>query len=269
MARISVLIPHRNAGEMVAAQVTKISAALDSAASDYELIVVDDASRPDALRPLEEAMREVQHVRLLRFSPACGLSAALSAGLATARGDVIVALPAGDFCSPTLIRALLDELIRADLVVGRPHRQGLRKALHRIARIPRWLLLGLEVRDPECVVWAARREAIMNLQLPRGMYRYLATLVSARGFRVGEITVPTSGRSVALSDGLPNPGDLLAAWWFKRRWRQYKRMEVIEATRTLPRPPVLRSPLPQLEDRIESSTASLPERRRGTYSKSA
>jgi glycosyltransferase involved in cell wall biosynthesis len=227
MARISVLIPQRNAGEVVAAQVAEICAALDDAASDYELIVIDDASRPDTLRPLEVSMTGSQPMRLLRLSPACGLSA----GLATASGDVVVALPAGDHGSPSLIRALLDELVRADLVVGRPHIQGFHKALHRIARIPRWLLLGLEVRDPECLVWAARREAIVNVQLPRGMYRYLATLVSARGFRVGEITVPTSGRSVALSDGLPNPGDLLAAWWFKRRWRQYEHAEVNETPR--------------------------------------
>jgi dolichol-phosphate mannosyltransferase len=231
MARISVLIPQRNAGEVVAAQVAEICAALDYAAADYELIVIDDASRPDTLRPLEASVTGSQPMRLLRLSPACGLSAALSAGLATASGDVVVALPAGDHGSPSLIRALLDELVRADLVVGRPHIQGFRKALHRIARIPRWFLLGLEVRDPECLVWAARREAIVNVQLPRGMYRYLATMVSARGFRVGEITVPTSGRSVALSDGLPNPGDLLAAWWFKRRWRQYEHAEVIETPR--------------------------------------
>ena len=126
--------------------------------------------------------------------------------------------------------SLLDELVRADLVVGRPVRHGVRKTLHRLTRIPRWCLLGLEVRDPECLVWAARREAISGLQLPRGMYRYLATLVAARGYRVGEVTVPTQGRSIALSDGLANPFDLLAAWWFKRRWRQYERIEVQRRT---------------------------------------
>ncbi len=85
------------------------------------------------------------------------------------------------------------------------------------------------MRDPECLVWAARREAVAGVELPCGMYRYLATLVAARGFRVGEITVPTPGRSVALSDGWPNPGDLLAAWWLKRRWRQYEHVELIQS----------------------------------------
>ena len=96
MARISVLIPQRNAGEVVASQIAEICAALDDAAADYELIVFDDASRPDMLRPLEASMTGSQPMLLLRLSPACGLSAALSAGLATASGDVVVALPAGD-----------------------------------------------------------------------------------------------------------------------------------------------------------------------------
>ncbi len=231
MARISVLIPQRNAGAVVASQIAKTREALAQIAGDHEMIVLDDASRPEVVRQLEELLADEPHAQLLQLSPACGLSAALSAGLTAAQGDVIVVLPAGDACGPDLLRILLEELVRADLVVGRPVRQGFRKVLHRLARIPRWLLLGLEVRDPECLIWAARREAIAHLQLPRGMYRYLATLVAARGFRVSEVTIPTTGRSIALTDGLPNPGDLLAAWWFKRRWRQYERMEITNSPR--------------------------------------
>lgn len=229
MIGISVLVPQRNAGALVAAQVPAICAALEPFTSDFELIVLDDASRAESRARLVECARHDQRIRLLHFTPACGLSAALSAGLAQARGDRIVTLPAGEGAVGAIIQLLLDELVRVDLVVGRPHRQGLRKLFHRLGRIPRWLLLGLEVRDPECLVWAARREAVAGVELPRGMYRYLATLVAARGFRVGEITVPMPGRSVALSDGWPNPGDLLAAWWFKRRWRQYEHVELIQS----------------------------------------
>ena len=74
--------------------------------------------------------------------------------------------------------------------------------------------------------------ALDGVHLPRGMYRYLATLVTARGFRVAEITIPTSGRSVQLSDGLANPGDLMAAWWLKQRWKPYEvtRVQPTEST---------------------------------------
>ncbi len=237
MAQVSVLIPQRDAGSAVAAQLPEVCAALSLTVSDYEVIIVDDASQSSSLELLANLVQLHRHVRLLRLAPACGLSAALTSGLAMATGDCVVTLPAGEFCSPELLASLMDELVRADLVVGRPVRQGVSKTLHRLARIPRWLVLGLEVRDPECLVWAARREAIAGLQLPQGMYRYMATLVAARGYRVAEVTVPTHGRSVALSDGLPNPGDLLAAWWFKCRWRQYERVEVCDAHASVPGSP--------------------------------
>ncbi len=226
MAQISILIPQRDAGRAVAAQIPEVCVELEQTCLDYEVIVIDDASQTSTLAPLEDLLSSQRRLSVLKLAPACGLSAALTAGLARSSGDYVVTLPAGDACSGRLISPLLDELVRADFVVGRPLKQGVRKTLHRLARIPRWCLLGLEVRDPECLVWAARREAIAGLQLPRGMYRYMATLVSARGYRVGEITVPTEGRSIALSDGLANPVDLLAAWWFKHRWREYERVEM-------------------------------------------
>lgn len=225
MTRVSVLIPQREAAADVVAQLPEVCGALQGLTSDYEVIILDDASSPAAVVALEDLVGRCPRTRLLKLSPACGLSAALTVGLAHATGDYVVTLPAGDLRSTRLITALLDALVWADLVVGRPVRQGLRKTLHRISRIPRWFLLGLEVRDPECLVWASRREAVAGLQLPRGMYRYLATLVAARGFRVGEVPVPTPGRSVALSDGIPHPFDLFAAWWFKRRWGQHQRIE--------------------------------------------
>ena len=215
MALITALIPQRNAGSIVARQLPLVRRALEQLTPNYELIVVDDASEGDSIESLSALLDSEPRLRLIRCIPACGLSAALSTGLSAARGDYVVTLPAGDPHAATLIESLLDELVRADLVVGRPRRTGMRKALHRIARIPRWLALGLEVRDPECLVWAARREAVAGLELPRGMYRYLATLVAARGYRVGEISIPSDGRGIGLSDGPSNPGDLLAAWWFR------------------------------------------------------
>jgi dolichol-phosphate mannosyltransferase len=228
MTRVSLLIAQRNAASLVAGQVPIACRALHRLTGDYEVIVVDDSSIPDNFALLASALESVPQLQLLRLDRPCGLSAALTAGIHAARGQYLVNLPAGDQASVQLLQPLLEDLVRADLVVGRPRRVGWRKAIHRLMRIPRWCLLGLEVRDPECQVWAARREALDGLHLPRGMYRYLATLVSARGYRVGEITVPTTGRSVQLSDGCANPGDLLAAWWLKRRWRPY------EVTRILP-----------------------------------
>ena len=90
----------------------------------------------------------------------------------------------------------------------------------------RWLLLGIEVRHPDCLFWAARREAVAEIHLARGMRRYLPWMVARRGFRVGDIYVRENAGGVRLHDPPANPFDLLTAWWTCRRWRNDSAHEV-------------------------------------------
>jgi hypothetical protein len=147
------------------------------------------------------------------------VSVALAAGIAAARGEVLIVSEAGEQYPPDQILVLLAQLARADLVFGRRRLGAWAKLVHRLARIPRWLLLGLEVRDPDCLFWAAHREAVEGLQLTRGMYRYVPWLVAVRGFRVSETYVEHRPQPRRWRDSRPNPGDLLAAWWLSRRSR--------------------------------------------------
>src|SRR5437868_14043031 len=103
--------------------------------------------------------------------------------------------------------------------MGRRKSTGFRKLYERVARIPRWLLLGLESHDPDCLLWAARREAVADISLMAGMARYLPAIVANRGYRVCEAYIEHTGPRQLLQDVAPNPGDLLAAWWHCRRWR--------------------------------------------------
>jgi hypothetical protein len=100
------------------------------------------------------------------------------------------------------------------------------KFKERIIRIPRWLLLGLEGHDPDCLFWVARREVFQNVSLSAGMARYLPALVTRHGFRVCEVYVEHQDPVHGLQDVRPNPGDLLAAWWSCRRWRDRRAYEL-------------------------------------------
>ena len=120
MPHVSLLIAQRNAASLVAAQVPVVCRALQQLTGDYELLVVDDASSPEQLSPLTELLGEVPQMQLLRLDRPCGLSAALTAGIQAAQGNCLVNLPAGNPSAPALIEPLLDGLVRADLVVGRP-----------------------------------------------------------------------------------------------------------------------------------------------------
>ncbi len=221
MIEISVLIPQRNRGRAVAAQLPDVCRALDADGRPYEVIVVDDGSGEHTVGLLEGLLSDYGCLRVLQMSGPTGLSSALSTGIAAARGRMIVAIEAGECYPAKQIGTLLSRLVRADLVCGQRQRRGWAKAWQRVARIPRWLFLGLDTRDPECLFWAARKEAVQGIELVRGMYRYLPSLVAMRGYRVTELYVERRAATESHGDGWPNPGDLLCAWWLARRWQNY------------------------------------------------
>jgi hypothetical protein len=114
----------------------------------------------------------------------------------------------------------LERLTRADLVYGKRPRHGLAKLWQRVVRVPRWLLLGLEVRDPNCLYWAARREAVARLDLSGELHRHIATLVAARGFRVDEAPVHDDRRWWW---EFSRPSALFTAWRLSRCYRAHLR----------------------------------------------
>ena len=231
MLQLSILIPYqcarqRDTGHIFAAETLRLAETVSQLGLSFEIIIVDDHSPLADIEALQTRLLRLENWKLLRLDRGVGLSGVLTAGIAAARGQQIVALGAGDGYPIEQLPELLAHLARVDLVVGRPERTGIAKACHRLARIPRWLLLGLEVRDPECLFWAARREALRGLELARGMYRYLASHVAMRGYRVGELLISPPARRLWMLDGLPNPGDLLVTWWMMRRWRHFSAEEI-------------------------------------------
>jgi dolichol-phosphate mannosyltransferase len=226
MLQYSILIPQRDRADDVRRQLASLSSVLERFDPSHEIIVVDDGSSSSNLRLLEKLRGEYPSLRLLQLDSPSGASVALTAGIAAARGETIVAVEAGESYSATQIPWLVSWLCRADFVAGRRRRTGMAKFWQRFTRIPRWLLLGLEFHDPDCLFWAARREVVANLRLPPGMCRYLPAMVSHRGYRVCDAYVEHHGPRHWLQDVRPNPGDLLAAWWMCRRWQEPTAHEV-------------------------------------------
>ncbi len=67
---------------------------------------------------------------------------------------------------------------------------------------------------------------VAGINLTAGMGRYLPSLAVRRGFRVCETYVEDRGGRRMLADVRPNAGDLLAAWWLCRRWRENNAYEL-------------------------------------------
>jgi dolichol-phosphate mannosyltransferase len=221
MTHYSVLIPQRDAGQQLEQQVPQVVGVLTRLARPYEVICIDDGSAQATQRSLECLSARYPFVRSLRLEKSRGLSVALTAGIAAARGEVLIAMEASPQYSADQIPLLVSYLSRADLVFGHRRLGRVAKAWHRVARIPRWLVWGLDVRDPTCLFWAARHEAVQGLQLARGMFRHLPLLVRLRGYRVGETYVKHRPGIPSAGDGWCSPGKLLAAMHACRRPRLY------------------------------------------------
>jgi glycosyltransferase involved in cell wall biosynthesis len=219
MVHYSIIIPQRDCGEPLRRQVPRLRAVLQRLSLPYEILCVDDGSSQPTLDALNELQSAEPALRMLRLAEPAGTSTALSAGIAAARGEILIAIEAGDHYSVDQVPHLVARLSRLDLVVGRLRLGPWRKFWHRVGRIPRWMLLGIEVRHPDCLFWAARREAVEGIHLARGMRRYLPWLVARRGFRVGDMYVNENPSRIRLNDPRANPLDLLTAWWTCRRWR--------------------------------------------------
>jgi glycosyltransferase involved in cell wall biosynthesis len=228
MIYYSVIMPQRNAAAEVERRLEDLYGVLSALGKPFEILCVDDGSSAANRGRLKALLDGHACLRLLLVDCAAGLGPALGAGIAAAQGEVIVALEAGGRYPAREITKLIRRLSRADAVFGCRRLKASRRTWRRLAQLPRRLLFRQTVRDPDCLFWAARHEAVAGIPLARGMQRYLPGLISQRGFRVGELHVdhrpdapPATSR-----DAWPNPRDLFAAWRLRRRQKPVVATEI-------------------------------------------
>ena len=89
---LSVVLPAYNEEEMLTKSADTIGKILTSAGISYELVYVDDGSKDDTWKKIEEAAGKDLCVHGVHFSRNFGKEAAIFAGLANASGDCIAVM---------------------------------------------------------------------------------------------------------------------------------------------------------------------------------
>ncbi len=117
---LSIVIPCHNEAAVIDDTHARLTAVLTPTGMDHEIIYVDDGSRDDTLRRLEGIAARDSRVTVIEFARNFGQQAAMSAGLAVARGDAIVITDA-DLQDPPEV---IPEMVRAwrngaDVAYGR------------------------------------------------------------------------------------------------------------------------------------------------------
>jgi dolichol-phosphate mannosyltransferase len=190
---ISVVIPIYNEERSIALLYEELQAALDPLDDEWEAVYVDDGSTDGSFGALTRLHARVNNVRVVRLRRNFGKAAALAAGFAQARGDVVVTIDGDLLEDPAEIPRLLAKLQEGfDLVTGwKTHR---RDPLSR--RIPskifNWVagrMSGLRLHDMNCGLKAYRDEVVRGLVLYGELHRFIPVLAHERGYRVAELPV--------------------------------------------------------------------------------
>jgi glycosyltransferase involved in cell wall biosynthesis len=192
--QLSVVIPVYNEEENVEPLIQEINAALEPLGKQYEVVVVDDGSQDNTFPLLAQLHQNELHLRVVRLKRNFGQTAAMAAGLAHARGEVVVMMDGDGQNDPGDIPALLAELDRgADLVSGWRYTRSdpwlSRRLPSMIAnRLISWIT-RVKLHDYGCTLKAMRKEVAKNLKLYGEMHRFIPAIAYERGARVTELKV--------------------------------------------------------------------------------
>jgi len=200
---LSIVVPVFNEQESL----RQLHAELDEVgrAHDYELeiVFVDDGSSDGSWSVIEELAAGDVRVRAVRFRRNFGKAAALSAGFAECRGELVMTLDADLQDDPKEIPRFLDTLgNELDVVSG--WKKIRHDPWHKVfpSRVFNWMvskLTGVELHDHNCGMKCYRREIFDEVRLYGELHRFVPVLAAARGYRVGELVIEHRARSFGRS----------------------------------------------------------------------
>jgi glycosyltransferase involved in cell wall biosynthesis len=201
---VSIVIPVFNEAENVAPLHREIAAAVKDRAEEYEIIFVDDGSSDASLAELKKLRAGDPRVKIIQFRKNFGQSAAISAGFASCRGEVVIAMDADLQNDPADIPRLVDKVEEGFDIVN-----GWRKDRHDkwlTRKVPSYFgnkliswITGTRLHDYGCTLRGFRREVVKNLKLYGEMHRYIPAIASRMGIRSSEIPVNHRARKFGRS----------------------------------------------------------------------
>jgi len=190
---VSIVVPFLNERDTLAELHARIAQVMAQDDRAWELILVDDGSDDGGDRIAMDLVRRDRRVRTIRFTRNFGKAAALSAGLAAARGDAILTMDADLQDDPAEIPRFLDTLAQGyDVVSGwkRTRNDPLGKTLPSrvFNRLTAWMF-DIDIHDINCGFKAYSRRAAAHLNLYGELHRFTPALLHASGYRGTEIVV--------------------------------------------------------------------------------
>jgi undecaprenyl-phosphate 4-deoxy-4-formamido-L-arabinose transferase len=199
---VSMIVPIFEEEATVDELYRRTVAALEQDGRSFEILFVDDGSRDGTFARLEQLHAADPRVRVVRFKRNFGQHPAMQAGLARARGEILVTMD-GDLQNepediPKLVRA-----VEAGSDVASGRRQTRHDSWGRTlpSRMINGMLrrfTGVDISDFGCAFNAYRREVVEPMLGAIGKQKFTKALILSGGASVVEVDVghaPRQGRS--------------------------------------------------------------------------
>ena len=200
---LSIVIPVFNEEESLEALHRELDEVAAAEGYQLDVVFVDDGSTDGSWQVIRRLAESDGRVRGVRFRRNFGKAAALSAGFAQARGELVMTLDADLQDDPHEIPRFLAEMAKGlDVVSG--WKKVRHDPWHKVgpSRVFNWMVsrvTGVRLHDHNCGMKCYRREIFDEVRLYGELHRFVPVLAAARGFKVGELVINHRARKFGRS----------------------------------------------------------------------
>ena len=203
---ISVVIPLYNEEESLPELYEWIERVMNNNNFSFEVIFINDGSRDNSWKVIEELAQKSPHVKGIKFRRNYGKSPALYCGFKEAQGDVVITMDADLQDSPNEIPELYRMITEDgyDLVSGYKEKRydPLSKTIPtKLFNATARKISGIHnLHDFNCGLKAYRLDVVKNIEVYGEMHRYIPYLAKNAGFeKIGEKIVQHQARKYGTS----------------------------------------------------------------------
>lgn len=192
--KVSIILPVFNEEESIHTLVDEIFRVKDLNGKELEVVFVDDGSTDKTKENLIKASKKYPNIKNIFLAKNFGQTAAITAGIDNAQGDVLITMDSDLQNDPKDIPKLLKKLNEGyDVVCGwRKNRKDKflsRRLPSKIANIIISKISQVHLKDFGCTLKAFKKDILIGIRLYGEMHRFIPIYISWNGGKIAEEVV--------------------------------------------------------------------------------
>ncbi|MBN3038401.1 MAG: glycosyltransferase family 2 protein [Candidatus Omnitrophica bacterium] len=196
---MSIVAPVHNEEKNIEKLYLKLLDVLSKTNRSFEIIFVDDGSTDHSLTLMTQLKQKHKKMKIVKLKKSFGQTAALSAGIDHAHGDVIILMDADLQHDPADIPKFLQKIDQGHDIVSGWRKERVDPFLRRKlpSLVANWMMSkisGIKIHDFGTTFKAYRKEIIKNVRLYGQFHRFIPVLAEGQYASIVEIPIASGKR---------------------------------------------------------------------------